>query len=342
MLLLVVRAACGLLLASGVLLGIATVTDLPPGDEIAFVMLDDEGHNIYLHSVAHGVTARITHHGDVSLSTPIVWAPVGRTLAYVRMSEGNREIILLSPLKGERALRAHGIIVGDIAWAPDGEQLVYAPIRGRRRFVQSIDITTGTTSRLGDLTEGQAVSWSPDGRWVVFKRTDGRGDVIGVEMGTNMTRPLVTFSSASDVLQSSNTWPVSWSPDGTHFTLHATTRYDERLRETIYIVALETLALERVTESDEIAWGPQWSPDGSRIAYTRSQGTGPSIVNVADVDGDRDRALLPGRSPRWSPDGAYLSVVTALTDPGLTIVRADGGRSRRIVDGVVYSAVWRP
>ncbi len=67
-------------------------------------------------------------------------------------------------------------------------------------------------------------------------------------------------------------------------------------------------------------YGAAWSPDGSRLVYTRG-----SDVYVSNVDGTGSRAILTGApgvtfSPRWSPDGERLrySVEDAKTG-GLTL-----------------------
>ena len=68
------------------------------------------------------------------------------------------------------------------------------------------------------------------------------------------------------------------------------------------------LDMERVAD-------PQISPDGSQIVFTRSwvnkmEDRMESEVRIMDADGGRQRFLLDGSSPRWSPDGtriAYLA-----------------------------------
>lgn len=67
------------------------------------------------------------------------------------------------------------------------------------------------------------------------------------------------------------------------------------------------LDMERVSD-------PQVSPDGSQVVYTRSWvdkmgDRFQSAVWIMDSDGGRNRFLLEGSSPRWSPDGARLAFV---------------------------------
>ncbi|HET7758831.1 MAG TPA: hypothetical protein VFK62_02830, partial [Gaiellaceae bacterium] len=70
--------------------------------------------------------------------------------------------------------------------------------------------------------------------------------------------------------------------------------------------------------SNGLDLSPAWSPDGSRIAFSRLASADTPLrqatLYVADADGSNVRQLgsapLHGVSPAWSPDGARLAFVS--------------------------------
>lgn len=97
---------------------------------------------------------------------------------------------------------------------------------------------------------------------------------------------------------------------------------------------------------------PDWSPDGTTVAFSRSVVDGPPLVHelmVVDAAGGEPRPLVTGaapdpgaatadHSPRWAPDGSRLAFVRHRRPPGETtrpttsvmLVDADGTNVREL------------
>ncbi len=101
----------------------------------------------------------------------------------------------------------------------------------------------------------------------------------------------------------------------------------------------------------EVIWQPIWSPDGRRIAWTRSEDGATWELVTAAVDGtDRTTHLLPGRPDYITYDPTASRVLALTPSPegfGLVIVQvgepADGDAALALVDvGAPYFSDFSP
>lgn len=139
---------------------------------------------------------------------------------------------------------------------------------------------------------------------------------------------------------------LSLSPDGSRIAfVHNIFSTDQpQLRGDIWVMDADGSNPQQLTRGDDLDRQPRWSPDGTRIAYTRLFGnSGLHGVRIINADGSGDRSLLAvdlekdtfgqlsqpeqSQDAAWSPDGKRLAVVTT---SGLGVVNADGSGLRTL------------
>jgi Tol biopolymer transport system component len=231
----------------------------------------------------------------------------------------------------------------DGAWSPDGRWVVYRDSTRGINENDEIFIARADGSERRNLTNHPAndwgPDWSPDGSTIVFNSDrDGRlsGYLVSPE-GSNLRR--------IDV----DVWfeYPSFSPDGRHIVFEGAVgnNYD------VFVLALETGAVEKLTDAPGNDSWPVWSPDGSTIAFSserddcrvvrstpecwREEGPDDSHRDIwlINPDGSNPRRVTPeaGQFVAWSPDSRYLLI----SGYALYVVRPDGtGRVELRAEGM--------
>ncbi|MFN8418012.1 MAG: DPP IV N-terminal domain-containing protein [Anaerolineae bacterium] len=98
-------------------------------------------------------------------------------------------------------------------------------------------------------------------------------------------------------------------------------------------------------------WGGSWSPDGSKIIYSRhqSRGDGSGDLWLMNADGSEQTQLtsLPGSEflPSWSPDGSKIIFIYGVDGASdIYVMNANGSDAHALVktDSAEYLPVWSP
>ncbi len=165
---------------------------------------------------------------------------------------------------------------------------------------------------------------SPDGRWVVFtSERRGNPDLYAVELGGN-TAPRLLIDSAAMEDQ------VAFSPDGRSIAFVSTASGNADIYVLPFVPQTtgSLAAATNVTNDPGGDFRPDFSPDGTRIAFSTDRDTPVSghpifaftrqregDVYVMDRDGANPRRLTTtpdwDGSPEWSADGATLYFYSA-------------------------------
>jgi Tol biopolymer transport system component len=190
-------------------------------------------------------------------------------------------------------------------------------------------------------------TWSPDGKTIAFAGADelnGPFQDPGLYLmdadGANRTRLTVDDGA----------FPADphYSPDG---TLLVYTKLKGNLPGTdILTIRTDGSVITRLTDGlPGVHYrGPQWSPDGARILFTRPDQLGRNHIHVMRADGSAVQQLTAGENddldPTWSPDGTRIAFARRQFDAGVVqqdiwLMRSDGSGQHRLVpqDGLQNS-----
>ena len=150
--------------------------------------------------------------------------------------------------------------------------------------------------------------WSPDGGHIAYVALRRSGaDVVGDLWVMNA-------DGSGKLMLAGNAEQPTWASDSRQI---AYTSVADILDVHIRRVAVDGTGDDRVTPTGTQAFEPDWSPDGTQIAFVT---LGENDIVVINPDGSGLLNLTKGvaedDSPTWSPDGSKLAFNTGiLTEP---------------------------
>jgi Tol biopolymer transport system component/DNA-binding winged helix-turn-helix (wHTH) protein len=334
----------------------------PDGRWIAFSRFSGENHDIYIvaadggsdqkHQAEQEAGAqpaafkqggpsnerRVDTGGVVPRRSEMDWSPDGKGLAIA----GPSGIYLLS-VEGAGVHRIIQTPDGAEDWgpqfSPDGRQLLF--VRNRQvgepdeLWVASASGAEPTRllSERGHITS--TPQWSYDGRAAIFSSNrSGHGEIFRVAL-----------DAPDSVIPVSQTGSPSWDPAVSRRGYRLA--YERLLRSlSIWQIDLSDsgdkrpyLAVSSTSDTDQ-GPGPQFSPDGKRLAYM-SDRSGTMEIWIANRDGGNAFQLTAvggAGTPRWSPDSQTVAFdVGSTTGQKIATMNLHGGAPQVLADGMCPS-----
>jgi hypothetical protein len=246
------------------------------------------------------------------------WSPDGRRLAFKTTQFGSNQLAVINADgTGETLLtRTFRFSEGQPAWSPDATKLLYRRTP-ENPLVQNGDIwvldvegsakdptqpvTQAVLLRTGDE---RYPSYSPDGTQIAF-----RGDLDLAEPSGD-EELYVMNSDGTNVRQLTSNADFdsapSWSPDGKRILFERAlagtfTPGVEAQEKDVYVMRADGSHVRRLTDSPGLDEGPEFSPDGTKIAFSSSR-DGQQEIYVIDADGSNPRRLTDNPARDESPD----------------------------------------
>jgi Tol biopolymer transport system component len=166
---------------------------------------------------------------------------------------------------------------------------------------------------------------------------------------------VLSLSGGDDRIVTSIPGP-QFDPDGHgRLIVFRDSRTGVNVNDDIAVIHADGTGYRNLTASgDANEWGPVWSPDGRRIAYSSDENGMPQIF-VMDADGSDARQLSDvwGEYPAWSPDGSRIAFASSMggstpfgdPDYDVFVMDVDGSAETNLTDApdsVDMYPTWSP
>ena len=255
---------------------------------------------------------------DAQISPDGKWVAYTVTRADLEQNASDADIWLASTAgESPSRLTTHKKSDTSPRWSPDGRRIAFISAREEKAQIFLMSAFGGEPERLTEHKGGvRQIAWSPDGRSIAF---------IADQEPTAEEEKRIKDKDDAIVVDTNYKFNRLWVLD----------------------VATRTARL--LATGDAVANDPQWSPDGTRIAFSttptpRADDGSLSDLHIVAVSGGAPSMLVENagtdQSPRWSPDGTRIAYITSagsdVRQSQLAVIPATGGTPRLVAPEFLY------
>ncbi len=297
----------------------------PDGQWIAYVITEYDkqantsNSDVWLVSTEGGQPRRLTD--DPKLDSHPRWSPEGTELAFTSSRDGTPQVYLLTAATGEvRQLTTLSTGAGNAIWPPDGQHLAFTS-----DVFPELDGDEANAKRLKELEESKVKAhvterllyrhwnrWTDRTRSHVFVQPVAGGEARDVTPGDYDTPP-ISLGGAQD-------YTFSLDGGGLCYVKNTDPVVAVSTNNDLFLVDLATGATTQLTDNPANDNYPQYSPDGSCLAYRAMERAGfeadkyrlmlrdLATGEATDITGHYDRSV---GEYLWAPGGEGIYFIAA-------------------------------
>ena len=283
------------------------------GSQVAYAYFRRTGYELRVVDTAQPssqTSRRIDVGPEVAWLGPWDWSPDGEWISVtVERKDGTTEVDIVSATDGTvRTLRSHdqGYPV-HISFSPDGRFLAYdVPVTaGGQRDITILSVDGGQEQTIQQLSNDVVMDWTPDGDALLFSSDRSGSPGLwsipvrdGVPTGApNLLKP--GFESSAGFMTDSGSLYYTFSIGRLN---GMTAEFDFNSGQ---LLSDPTIVDPKAVGTNS---RPQWSPDGSQLAYHAGKG-----IRILSKDSGQVREFLSQLrgigGMRWYPDGNALAIL---------------------------------
>jgi serine/threonine-protein kinase len=262
------------------------------------------------------------HVVDPWLPHSLAWSPDGRLIAYVNgnpqwrigVNVSAASIWILGANGGE-PVRVTDDTTMNVSpqWLPDSRHLLFVSNRDGPRGIYVVEVgpdgPRGPSRSLLASSDPHSISVSADGRRLAYSKFTAAQNIWSVPIprsGAVSIREAVPVTTGSQIIEDHGL-----SPDGEWIVYDGTRRGNADL----YRLPLAGGDPRLIVDLPDDVFYPDWSPDGTEIAFGGNAVGGTGHVWVVSAEGGVPAQLTDfqgtfSQTPDWSPDGLRIAFMT--------------------------------
>ena len=264
--------------------------------QIAFLMQESAGKEIYLIDFDGHNLRQVTHDDTVNLSP--AWSPDAKWIMYTSYAAHNPDLIMIDT-SGQQRQTIHRLpgLNAAPAWSPDMQSIALVLSRDQNSEVYILNKDRQLERLTRHYNIDTSPTWSPDGKKIAFTsdRSGTGAPQIYIMDSVKGDRSQVTRISFGSGYNDN----PAWSPNGDKIAY--TSR--EKRKFQIRIYDLNTHKSQLLTSGFGSSEQPSWSPDGRFIIYRKRENDRYNLFIQKLGSGEARQLTFSGKghSPAWSP-----------------------------------------